>query len=291
MGRRAGRPLPDPVRPGDGRARHRLPAGGRPVRVDEAGVGPARRRARLGALLGLEPALGGRVARVRLDGGVVGLHPPDRHQDRRRLRVQAGLHLDHRHRGDHRPAPRQVDPEPRRDRARRRPQLLLPDGGHLRRRARRPRLRRRRLQADERGLHRPRPAAALQLCRLRAAERRGGGDAGSAPRRAQGRGRGRDRDRALLRRPDLRHRGGPALVEGERDRRLPGRREHDVHRVRIGPSLPARGDGARLHLRPRHRRRRLDHRLRPRARRCRVRRRVRPAGSACSTRGWGRRCG
>ena len=53
--------------------------GGRAVRVDEARLGPAGRRDRRGALLGHEPAVGRRVARVHLDGCMASEGLRDRH--------------------------------------------------------------------------------------------------------------------------------------------------------------------------------------------------------------------
>ena len=55
---------------------------GGPVRVDEARVGPRVGRRRLGALLGHEPALGRRLARVPLDRRVEPVHPQGRHRAR-----------------------------------------------------------------------------------------------------------------------------------------------------------------------------------------------------------------
>ena len=67
----------------------------------------------------------------------------------------------------------------------------------LRDRARRARLRPRRLLAHGRGVHRPRAAADLRVRRLRAAERRGRGDGESAARRAPLRRQERQSSRSL----------------------------------------------------------------------------------------------
>ena len=154
--------------------------------------------------------------------------------------------------------------------------LLLADGDRVRHQARRARLRPRRLLAHGRRSSSPGAAADLRVRRLRAAERRGRGDGGSAARRAplgcQERGHLLDR----LRHPDLRHRGGAAVVEDHRHRRLHGRRPPDVRRLRRRPELPHRPDGAGLHLRAAHLGRGLDDRLRPDPGRGRLRRRLLP---------------
>ena len=134
----------------------------------------------------------------------------------------------------------------------------------------------RRLLAHGRDLHRPGAAADLRVRRLRAPERRGRGDGGPAARRAPLGGQERGDLLARLRHPDLRHRGGAAVVEDHRHRRLHGRRPPDVRRLRRRPGLPHRSDGAGLHLRAAHLGRGLDDRLRPDPGGGRLRRRLLP---------------
>ena len=75
--------------------------------------------------------------------------------------------------------------------------------------------------------------------------------------------------------PDLRDRGRASDQPGDGYRRVPRCRGYHVHGVWIGSPHPDPADGVDVHLRPGHRRRRLDHRLRPGARGCRIRRRLR----------------
>ena len=114
----------------------RVHAGGRPVRVDEAGVRPTARRHRRDPLLGDEPALGRRLARVHRDRRVERQHLQDRHGDAGRLHLQAVVHLDLDRRRDHLAALREVDPERRCVHALRRARLLLDHGDRLRDQAR-----------------------------------------------------------------------------------------------------------------------------------------------------------
>ena len=137
LARAARAPLRDPVHArdvGDGLGVH---AGGRAVRVGEALVRALPGWDRGDPLLGDEPALGRRLARVHRDERVELEHLVDRQRHGRRLRVQARVHLDLDRRRDHLAPLRQVDPERRRHHARRRARLLLAHGDHLRDQARR----------------------------------------------------------------------------------------------------------------------------------------------------------
>ena len=122
------------VRAADGRGRLELHRGGRAVRVDEARLGPLRRRHRRDPLLGHEPALGRRLARVHRDRGL----------GRERVRASGSgtwgdylfklaLHLVLDRRRDRVAALRQVDPEPRRVPALRHARPLLDHRRRLRR--------------------------------------------------------------------------------------------------------------------------------------------------------------
>ena len=185
---------------------------------------------------------------------------------------------------------RQVDPDGWRFRADLRDGLLHPHGRHLRDRARRRGLPRRRPLADDGGLHRPRPGTALQLRRLRAPKRRRRGDDQPAAGRSDLDRTERRHRRAPLRDPHARDPARPAGREGDGDRRLRRRDQRDVQRLRRRPELPLRRHRARVHPHPGHVGRGLDDRLRPDPGGRRVRRGVLPPSSASSTSSSGRRC-
>ena len=113
---------------------------GGPYEWVEARVRAPARRHRRGSLLGHEPALGRRLARVHRDRLMARERLRHRSRHLRRLPLQAHLHLDLDRRRDHLAAPGQVDPELRRVHALRRARLLLDHRRHLRDRARRRRL-------------------------------------------------------------------------------------------------------------------------------------------------------
>ena len=161
-------------------------AGRRPVRVDEAGVRPLPRRHRRGLLLGDEPALGRRLARVHRDAtpGVRACLARHRPRLGRRLRLQAPLHLVLDRRRDRRARRRASgSPPPAASRAsscsassRSRRSSTPPRTAC---RASRPATCRRRSPSSSRSS----PLPAVQLRRLRAPERRGRGDGQPSPRR------------------------------------------------------------------------------------------------------------
>ena len=144
--------------------------------MDEDGVRPAARRDRRDPLLGHEPALGRRLARVHRDRRVERERLQDRDGHRGRLSLQAAVHLDLDRRCDRLAAAWQVDSELRRHPARGRARILLADRDHLRVQARRRWLLGLGDEPEPRDLLRARAAAALQLRRLRAPERRRRGD-------------------------------------------------------------------------------------------------------------------
>ena len=205
------------------RTRRRVHRRGWRVRVDAPGVGALRRLHQRRLLLVLEPGLDRRRARPADDRGRQ--HLLLRHLDRRLHLVcrRPRVHLVQRLVGDPLVRYRQVDPDaggvvpdvPARRLHDRSADLrdlkrAEPAGG-------------RRLLAELRPLHRPRPAALLQLRGLRAPERRGRRDEGPAEGRAgDGAARLRDGD------PDVRpahprHRVRPAEVADHRGGRLHGR--------------------------------------------------------------------
>ena len=204
------------LRAAHGGGRQRVHAGGRPVRVVQDGLRAPAGRHRGGPLLGHQPAVGRRLAGLHRHRGVERQHLQDPLRLGGRLPLQVPLHLAVDRRGHRLAEARQVDPERRRAHAHRRPGLLHPDDDHLRLLARRERLPGRRPQADRRDLPRPRPAAALQLRRLRAAERRRRGDERPAEGRAPLGPAQRRHRRAALRDPDLRDPARPPPGEGHR---------------------------------------------------------------------------
>ncbi len=186
--------------------------------MDEAGLGAFGGRRRGGAVLGDEPAVGGRLPRLHRHAGVEHELLQGHQRVVRRLPVQDAVHLGL-DRGRHRrPSPRQVDPELRGDRQVRRARVLLHHDLDLRDQKRRARVRGRRLLALGGRVHRAGAAADLQLCRLRTAERGRRGDAEPAARCAEdGRGK-RHLGRYPLRHSDLRDSGCPAGAEDHRHR-------------------------------------------------------------------------
>ena len=269
-----------PVHADHVRDRQLVHRGRRTVRVGEALVRPLPGGRRGGRLLGVEPVLGRRLAGVHRERCLVGVRSsgapgrPSRHG--RRLRVQAPLHLVLDRGRDRSDREGQVDPERRRDRARARARLLHLHARRLRGQERRLGLRGRRHEADARRLLRPHTADPLQLCRLRAPERRRRGDGQSAARRPGVRAAFRDPGRAALHDPRARDPARPAQRQDHRDRRLRRRRQGDVHRLRRRSGLPLQPHRARLHLHADDLRRRLDDRRRPCPCRLRLRRLVLP---------------
>ena len=114
---------------------------GGPYEWVKLAFGPPARRHRRGPLLGHEPALGRRLARLHRDRLLARERLRHRSRHVRRLPLQAHLHLDLDRRRDHLAALGQVDPEHRRVHAHLRARLLLDHGDHLRHRARLRRLR------------------------------------------------------------------------------------------------------------------------------------------------------
>ena len=199
------------------------------------GVRADARRHRSHPLLGHESAVGRRLARVHRDRRLAREHLLDRDGHARRLRLQALVHLDLDRRSDRVAAVWQVDSELRRDSARRGARLLLADRDHLRDQVRRCGLLCLEPEPDPGRLLRLGADPALQLRRLRAAERRCRGDGEPAERRAALGLAERDHRRADVRDPDLLHPPRPACGQGDRHRRLHRRRDADLPRSTAAP--------------------------------------------------------
>ena len=270
------RPLLHPVRAAHGRARRRVPGGGRLLRVDEARVRTVRGRRQLGRLLALEPDLARRRARDHRAHDLLDLlHRHLGHERPVAVRLPARLHLVRGVGRDPLVQRRQVDPVDRRVRAGDPARVLLPVRPDLRDQARRARLRRGRLQAVLRRVHRGRPGSLLQPRRLRAAERgRRGDDERAAGRPVHDPPRRRPLDHPL-RRPRADDPARPADRPGHEPRRLHRRDEdrlHGLRRLGLGRrdgdpdrrrARARRHRRARLHLGADVERRDLDHRRRP----------------------------
>ena len=161
-----------PLRAPDGGAGCGVHRGGRPVRLDAPRMGTVHCLHQRRLLLVLEPGLDRRRARPADTRGRQ--HVLLRHLDGRVpvVRRRPDLHLVQRLVGDPLVRDRQVDPDARRVVPHAAARRLHDRRGHLRHLQRAQPAGGRRLLADLRALHRPRPVALLQLRRLRASERR-----------------------------------------------------------------------------------------------------------------------
>ncbi len=195
--------------------------------MGQARVRPTRGGGQHPLLLGVEPDLGRRLARVRRARRVQHvLQPADGLLG---LRVPVRVHLGHDHRGDRGRALGEVAADPRRAGADLRARLLHPVGVHLRDQERRGRGRGGRLHPDVRRLHRPGPDPVLQLRGVRDPEQRRRRDPEPPAGRA---GRVLPRLRAVrapVRGADPRDPDRPVRGAGHEPRRVPRRDQVRLH--------------------------------------------------------------